>query len=453
MKILTVVHRFPPRHHAGAELYSYRLARKLTENGHRVVVMTADDAIFRRNHGTRRYRLGKIEVEEVINHRRFSSFSETHVDSTMDQRFYDLLRRERPDVVHFQHLLHHSTNYPLIARQEGIPTAMTLHEYWLMCARNGQLIRADHSRCDQPSLDKCSRCMTNFMWGRSGVDVWALRGVTAVRRVTGVNLKAAARRVRLRQFTHIEETLSEDAITDMRKELVLREGRMRDVFASVDVFIAPSRFLAERFVTYGLPSDQIVHSDYGTPIELFEPTSPRTDGPLRIGFLGSVQPVKGVHVLLAALEKLTPGTFRAFVYGDMRAKPEYRAELEQRLTEDVEIPGLAKAEEIPGILREFDVLVVPSIWWENSPLVIHEAFAAGVPVVCSDIGGMAELVADGKSGLHFAAGDSEALASRLRQLIDDRDLLARLRTGIPRLGDMVSDAGFHERLFQALIDG
>jgi glycosyltransferase involved in cell wall biosynthesis len=114
--------------------------------------------------------------------------------------------------------------------------------------------------------------------------------------------------------------------------------------------------------------------------------------------------------------------------------------------------GEAPAKDIPSILRGFDVLAVPSIWWENSPLVIHEAFAAGVPVVCSDIGGMAELVNDGVSGLLFEAGSPEALAACLATLIEHPDRLSQLRAGIPSVKTMQDDVDFHLELFQSILD-
>ena len=113
--------------------------------------------------------------------------------------------------------------------------------------------------------------------------------------------------------------------------------------------------------------------------------------------------------------------------------------------------GRIDRDQIPGVLRELDVLVVPSIWWENSPLVIHEAFAAGVPVLCSGIGGMADMVADDVSGWHFPPGDHRALRVLLARLIDDPQQLERLKQGIPRVKTMVQDAEFHEELFERVV--
>jgi hypothetical protein len=92
------------------------------------------------------------------------------------------------------------------------------------------------------------------------------------------------------------------------------------------------------------------------------------------------------------------------------------------------------------ILADLDVLVVPSKWIENAPFIIREAFAAGVPVVASNLGGMAEMVRHGVDGLLFPAGNAEALAVALKRMIDEPDLLDRLKSGIVRPMSIEDDA-------------
>ena len=449
MRVLVVVHNFLPDHHAGAEMYTYRLAQQLRESVE-VDIFTVNHALFRRNYSMRNYEIDGLNVFSVTNHRKHKNYSETYSDPTMEARFRTVLNNTRPDIVHFQHLLHHSVRYPQIARDRGIPSVMTFHEYWTMCGRNGQLIQEDDTRCSTARLDKCAKCLSTFMWGRGAVDVWALRGVSALKGVTRVDLKARARDIRLKRRRPSDHGSRKSE--DLGEALLFREAAMRDLFDSIDCFVAPSKFLKARLVEYGLETDRVLYSDYGTPVDDFmsEPHK-ESDGPLRIGFLGSMQQVKGVHVLMAALKLLEKGTFSADFYGNISIKPEYVRDLSGPSGEAVRVMGEAPAKDIPLILSGFDVLVVPSIWWENSPLVIHEAFAAGVPVICSNIGGMAELVVHGVSGILFETGSSEALASALQGLIADRQLLTPLRAGIPQIKTMEADAGFHLELFQSVL--
>ncbi len=453
MKILVVAHRFPPKHQTGAELYSWRLARRLKKEGHELVVFAADDDLMRRNYSVRTSDVDGLPVIEVQNHRLHRSFEETYIDPRMEARFQDVLRSTRPDLVHFQHLLHHSVRYPRIAREAGIPSVLTLHEYWLLCGRNGQMQQGDGTNCARPSLDTCARCLCTFMWGRQKIDLWMLRGLASVARLTGVDLKAQARRLRLRRLGNADpQALSDDEVAFMRGQLLLREASIRDMFEMVDAVIAPSPYLRSRFLEFGLDEESVILHDYGTDLKPFRGLERVPRGKrLRVGFMGSIQPVKGVHLLVQAMEDLKDLPVVATIHGDLSTKPEYVRTLRRHVTSSVDLAGKIPATAVPRFLSEIDVLVVPSTWWENSPLVIHEAFAAGVPVVCSGIGGMADLVEDGVSGLHFEPGNADDLAVKLRRLVEEKGLLERLAAGIPRIEDIRRDARFHSKLFEAVL--
>ena len=448
MKILVVVHNFLPNHAAGGELYTYRIAKELAST-HDVLIYCTEHQLFRRNYTRREYQFDGLNVVEITNHRHYGNFADSYADRAMESHFKRVLKEFTPDLIHFQHILHHSVGYAETAREVGIPTVMTLHEYWLLCARNGQMIQESEERCERPGLDKCSKCMSHFMWGRKRVDVWVLRGIAALKSVTGVDLRATARQIRITQ--HNKTPQNQDIEATMQKLLVVREARMRDLYAQVDMFIAPSHYLRERFIEHGFDAEHIIYSDYGTATELFEPAEIRMVGPLRIGCLSSVQPVKGIHVLVEALQRLDSRTYTAVIHGDTTAKPEYVRQLREMAPTSVTISGPIRPADVPEILKRLDVLVVPSIWWENSPLVIHEAFAAKIPVVASGIGGMAELVRHGRSGLLFTPGNAGDLALQLRALIENRELLKRLRDGIPVQKTIQEDAAFLNELFTAVI--
>ncbi|MCB1282308.1 MAG: glycosyltransferase, partial [Salinibacterium sp.] len=342
MKILIVAHRFPPRHQTGAELYSWRLAKALLERGHEITVFTADDDLLKRNYARVVRPMGRLRVIEVQNHRLHETFAETYADPHMEREFRDVLFEVGPDIVHFQHLLHHSVHYPAMARELEIPSILTLHEYWFLCGRNGQLLQANGDRCLGPGNEKCARCLSTFMWGRRNLDLWMLRGLAGVRRLTGVDLKAQARKIRLKRLSEIDPAhVSIEAIAEMKKDLLIREARVRDMFDMVDCFLAPSEFLKERFVQYGLESERILHNDYGTELEAFDRprVPPKPNGRIRVGFIGSIQPVKGVHLLVQAMQDLDPVRFEARIWGDLSTKPEYVAALRRQLPSHVRLAG------------------------------------------------------------------------------------------------------------------
>jgi glycosyltransferase involved in cell wall biosynthesis len=157
---------------------------------------------------------------------------------------------------------------------------------------------------------------------------------------------------------------------------------------------------------------------------------------LRIGFTGQVAPHKGGHLLVKAFKLLRPATqpIELHIHGGLEARPDYVARLRQIAGNDprIHFHGRFDNRRVGAILAGLDVTVVPSIWYENSPLAIHESHASGTPVITAALGGMAELVRDDVDGLHFQPNDADDLARQMQRLIDEPTLLARLRAGIPK---------------------
>jgi glycosyltransferase involved in cell wall biosynthesis len=121
--------------------------------------------------------------------------------------------------------------------------------------------------------------------------------------------------------------------------------------------------------------------------------------------------------------------------------------------QSVKFHGTYRREELPRLMAEIDWVIVPSIWWENSPLVIQEAFSHRRPVICSDIGGMAEKVKPYQSGLHFRVGNARDLANRLVEAATTPDLWESLRAGIVPPPTIAETSNRHLEIYQQLLDG
>ena len=164
---------------------------------------------------------------------------------------------------------------------------------------------------------------------------------------------------------------------------------MRGVADRVTHFLAPSNHFREQFVEFGIPAERITHARYGFDHRPFEKmprhTPGRLSGPLQLGFLGSLMVSKAPHLLLEAYRGLPAGSASVDLFGahvDYHGDDSYRRQLDPLLEQDgVTLHSALPHEEVVTALSSLDVLVVPSVWPENSPLVIHEAFLAGVPVV------------------------------------------------------------------------
>jgi glycosyltransferase involved in cell wall biosynthesis len=240
---------------------------------------------------------------------------------------------------------------------------------------------------------------------------------------------------------------------DTESHAARRTSHMKAVCASITHFIAPSRYMRDRFVAFGIPGERITVADYGfdhSPFAALKrtPAEPR----LRVGFLGSLMISKAPHLLLEATRALPEGSISVALYGAHTAyhgDDSYRDRLATLLAQpNVVLHGPLAHGDVPRALASIDVLVVPSIWPENSPLVIHEAFLAGAPVIASRIGGIPELVTDEVNGLLFRPGDAADLASKLERMVADPGLVATLRDGIPPVRTIEADVHETRAMYQ-----
>ena len=210
-------------------------------------------------------------------------------------------------------------------------------------------------------------------------------------------------------------------------EIEERLAAARHVFDDVDLFVAPSRFMAVEFERFGIAAAKVKVSDYGFAPQTSARRMPRARATAGWGTVGTLVWHKGVHVLIDAVRALPPGDVELRIFGEPGVFPAYSRELKARAAGlSVRFEGSFDRHAVADVYGDMDVLVVPSLWLENSPLVIHEAFTAGVPVVASRMGGIVDLVRDGDNGLLYEATSPEALANALRSLIEQPGRLAQL---------------------------
>jgi glycosyltransferase involved in cell wall biosynthesis len=443
MKVLLVSHNYPPAHRGGTELYTEQLARGLAARGHSVVVFTADKDIARPHLSLWRREHEGIAVHELVNNLQYEAFGETWDLPAIDALFDGVLELEAPDLVHFQHLLYLSVGCVEAAARRRLPVAFTLHDYWLECPRFGQRVHADGTICHTIDEQRCSQCLGNFRYRNSALEQRVAGWIATLRDKSGLDLSPVARRagdwLRSREGAGDGPHLALEDVRLRNRELRLRLGR------SVDRFLSPSAFLRAQLVEWGLDPARVEHLRTGTDLELFaggarEPRRAR----LRIGFIGSLIPVKGAHVLLEAFGSLDEGSrARAGleVFGPRFHDADYQAELERLArAAGASLAGPLERGEVARALRRLDLLVVPSLWFENQPLILLEALAARTPLLVSDLGGLAELVEPGLSGWRFPVGDALSLAERLRDLIADPaplDALYATPIALPTLSDQL----------------
>ena len=400
MNIVQVVHGLPPHERAGTETLTLELSRALRARGHQVTVVARTFAPEceefslqeeQDEHGLRIIRL-------VNNYTRTSSFRLHYDNPFFHDTFRRLLHRCRADIVHFQHVAHLSASLIPAVSSLGYPTVLSLHDFFFACHLVHLIDRADQL-CPGPQRgERCVACLHDV---------------------------ASAEAVRHR-FAYMSRVLQMP-----RRVLV------------------PSAFLARRIVddfpflhdqlqviAPGLPlppgSAQDRHAQPDTQDDVPDtPVPSRLPGqPLRIVYIGVLLPHKGAHVLIDALKGIPAERVHTSFYGaGLASKQAYSDQLHQAAAGlSVHWGGVYDRSELRAILAQHDVFVIPSICEETFSLVTREALQADLPVIAARRGALSEVVQDGRNGLLFEPGNADDLRRCLRRLLDEPDLLARLKS-------------------------
>ncbi|QDU84304.1 Glycogen synthase [Planctomycetes bacterium Pla163] len=457
MRVLLVSHRSLPRHPAGTEVHTHSLARALVAAGHEVLVYTAEKDVSRRHMSLNRREHDGVRYVELVNNLFHESFEQTYRSQPAEVRFGEVLDAFRPDVVHAAHLLYHSIGYAAICEQLDLPFFMTLFDFWLMCPRFGQRRYLDGSLCATIEPERCARCMAGFKHAATATERRVGRALAGLRGATGVDLAPLAKRVAAGSAAPTGSTAFVEPELDPRwlDALAERERAMREeLVPRVAGFVAPSHFLESEFLAWGLPAGRTHFLRTGIDLLPFEGfvREPRAER-LRVRFIGTVVAHKGPQVLVEAFERLEPSVrekLQLDLHGPGSHAPELAADLERRAAAlGARYHGALERAGLAATLARTDLLVVPSLWYENAPLVILEALATGTAVAVSDLGGMAELVRESEAGFAFRAGDATALAELIAGLASDPErVIAVAARGRGALRSIDEDA----RDFAALYD-
>ena len=392
MHILQVIHGYPPEYNAGSENYTKTITKELIKRGHKVSVFSRLEDPFISEY--------KINIDETGENNigrytiNMARTKDRFVSRAVDIFFEKLLLDLRPDIVHFEHLNHLSLSLPNIANKQGIPTIYTLHDFWLMCPR-GQFLQMNldgepWKQCDGQDDSKCAKiCYSRYYGG------------------------------------NYNQTADEKYWTDWVHR---RMNAVRESVNDIDVFISPSKTVMDSFVDSFGQREKVVYLDYGFELKkLSERHRNPEDGSFVFGYIGTHIPAKGVKSLIEAFSKLRGKTILR-IWG--REKSDYTpilrryanskgSEIAGRIQWMGEFNGDKIVEEV---FDNVDCIVVPSIWLENSPLVIHEAQQARVPVLTADTGGMAEYVKDSQNGFLFKFRDVNSLTHEMEEIMRNPEI-------------------------------
>lgn len=407
MRILLGVHQFLPEFYFGTEVLTLSLAKAIQNLGHEVVVFSGwpehlPQRVADGNH-TQQYVVGDVPVVRSARAtslpKGLSRIERHYVAPELSAPFEDLLTRFRPDVVHFIHLQNLAFSLVESAAERHIPVFLTATDYWLACPM-GLMSFGDGATCSGPLPDQ-SNCVQHYASFGEGI------------------LGSITRRLPLRAIAGGLHIASLPVLSSMPKlrEAVALQARARAALKTInlaDSIFVPTAYLARVLRDIGVPGERIVKLSYGIDQSSFSQCTqvlgeyPR----IRFGFIGSMTEHKGARLLVNSFRQIPPDVRATLTVFGFNEATQYGASLRTAAGSDDRIlfrPPF-NPDEIAAVLSEVDVLVVPSLWPENAPLVVLSAQAAGRPVIASDVPGLSDLITSDRNGLLFTANDEAQLA-------------------------------------------
>lgn len=433
-KVLLTTHKFFPAHRAGTEVLTLKIAQELKRRRYEVLVLTGNppDVDARRRPGadTSDYEFEGVPVhvvEEPLRLRNYQ-FSYEYRHPLVALHFKEILQRFKPDLLQIIHAQNLSGSIIEEARKQGVPVVFYATDFWFVCPIV-QLKRPDGSVCRGPGpmALKCLDCYTPKLFPPVG----EFQEAIAERFPKIQGLSAAATGALFGAYC------ASKAPGALRATLE-RPRALRDIANQMQSILVPTKLLRDVFVENGIREELIRHVPFGIEAESLIPFQKKSESiTLRFAFIGTIFEHKGLDLLIKAFLNLPQDAeAELIIYGDTQQFPEYGNKM-VALADDgsanskkIRFAGTFPQSSFGEVLSNLDVLVVPSRWYENTPLVIQSALATRTPLIATDLGGMAELIHHDVNGLLFKLNDHESLRQQLLKVLNDRSLIEKYRSSI-----------------------
>ncbi|MEZ3499123.1 glycosyltransferase [Pantoea sp. KPR_PJ] len=418
MRILLTVHQFFPQYRAGTEVLTFSVAKQLISLGHQVHVFTgfpgesdlSDDERF-----------DEYEYENIHVYRFHHAYKPMAGQQSMIEvgycnklalkHFEAIVQSYRPNLIHHFHLNRLGIGLINHAYDKNIPQYFTPTDFWMICP-TAQLMLGEGKYCSGPDLNS-GNCIQHFARDKK----------TGLGRML-VNSTPTLFFKQLSKFTKNHPLIHYPMSNEVRA-LATRTENVVEALNKLDKIFAPNPFIKNLFLRYGVKEELLVEQAFGIDLEKHVSSNKShrpKGGEVVVGFIGTLAPHKGCHIVIDAVKKLNSKSVKLEIYGNPDDFPEYVLKLERLagLSEKIIFKGTFPNEDINTIMSNFDVLVVPSVWYENTPLVIYSAQAAKCPVIGSDLPGVSAAVKHGFNGLLFKPGDVDDLVDKLKLFIKNK---------------------------------
>jgi len=420
MKIAFVLHQFMPFYNSGTEQYVYHMAKTLNAKGHDVRVFCFEPN-FNRDKPFTGLSTDSFDGISVTRLTAWTGAFPNYVLAMYYNPFFgnlfrEFLEGEGIELVHFFHNYYLSTSVVEEAYLAGVPSVINLMDFWFLCP-NVQLLKTGGGLCRGPSdYKECVTCLSPLDANYQFLNPF-VHGEDSIQ-LSRENFDSE----------NIDYLAGSDAY-HRTAAMTARPYFIRRVLDNSDLIVSPSNFLKSMFVENGYVPSQIKVVRYGVDCKPLQNIKRDPTGGFRIGYMGTISPHKGLDTLIEAFLKLVGDDISLEIHGDLTAFPVFSGTVRDLAKNDdrIHFHGRFESPQLTSVLGGMDVLVAPSVWYENTPFVILEAQASGTPVIASNLGGLSELVVEGENGYLFEPGDADDLCRKLNLINEDRSLIEKLR--------------------------
>ena len=438
IKIIYTTHQFFPYFRAGTELLTYSLADAMQKKKHCVHIISGFPVRSAIDSQTafNEYSYDNLKVY-CYYHSSFHPVGNQcvmeaeHNNRIVKRWFKKLLLDLCPDIVHVFHLKRLSASILEACRELGIPYVITVTDFWLICPTT-QLLLPNHQLCKGPSkmMVNCAKHLTSLSANPLVYKIADKLPGVLIKSI--MYLLSSQPKLRVGPFANMHSL-------SLRAPYVLQQANnAKRIYVS-------NQFMRNMLIDHGILSKRIKTMPFGIqPLNFASHELKKVHDVLQVGFIGTLNHHKGAHIIIKAIRALPQfENIHLRVYGDRKQFPEYVSMLDNLTVRDprIEFKGTFPSDQIGKILRQFDVLVLPSLWYENTPLILLQAQAAKLPVIATNLGGMNEIVKNGLNGFLIEPGDYQKLASILESLILAPEQIPTLRQNIrePMFIDQYAD--------------
>jgi len=451
LNILLPVHVFFPEHFYGTETYTMELAQKLKDMGHNPSILTAilygekgpGEPVFT-------YEYGGLTVDCIdLNTRPLENYRQLYSRPDLYPVLRNIIHKRQPDIIHVTHLMGHTAVLLEVIRDMKIPAIATLTDFYGICP-NSKLMRYDGGLCTGPN-PRSTNCLSCYI--REHEYEFSNRKSMASLIRNDFSLPAVST---LLPWIASLPKYTDSLIHNRIQGVVDRIGYMKSLYDTYRCMITPTDFLHHAYEKNRFYPEKLKKINFGINLNLVKPwrrTIEHAPSSVTFGYIGQITPHKGVDLLMEAFAGLNGKQATLSIFGPRNQDAAYMDQL-QKLSggnESIVFRDTFPSDQLGQVLSTIDVLVIPSRWYENSPLVLLYALATKTPVIATDMKGMSEFVKNDFNGYTFNKDDANHLRAIMQHIVDNPAILKTLSRNADYSKDISDHASDVAGIYQAVL--